>query len=1167
MTAAVHPFKVDRKTFEFEEGVTVKDMIEKAQPDAKQLRHVRVFCAGNVIPREAWSRIKPKSGEIIEVRAFPVPRGGGGGGKDVARIVLTIAVIALAVATGGAAIAALGMTGFAATFTSAVITGVVATVGMMAVNALVPVRAPKLDALSSTAGTSDSPTLFIEGARNSISPFGVVPSVLGKYRCTPPLGSKPYTEIIGDKQFIRMLFVWGIGPLEIDTDSLKIGETPLSEFEGVEIEHREGYATDEPLTLFPDAISQEDFSVILTEALGWVSRTTTVNADEIGIDISFPNGLVTFDDSGNKTSRSVTVEIEYRETGTETWLKVDTTGAKFQKTFADAWMNKSGDDLTSVTFTQNRTSAIRHGLRWGVATRGQYDVRVRRTTADTDDTQIMDSTVWSALRSIKAEDPISAPFPLAVTALVIQATDQLNGVIDSFNGEVTTVCKDWVAGSPQGWVEQATNNPASLFRHVLQGNGINEPLSDDRLDLESLQEWHEFCDEKGFTFNMTRDFASSVWDTLLDVASAGRAVPTQIDGKWGVIIDREQAVPVSLITPRNSFGFKAEKFFLNVPHGWRIRFPNEEQGYSFDERRVYRDGYNDENATRFETLELPGVTNPEQIYRLGRFRIAQAQNQPERWTFQQDMEFLTYKRGDRVQIVHDVMLLGLGYGRVKSLTVDESNAVTSITLDEEVTMEAGKDYGVVIRNATNGNVTAQVTTEAGTTKTLTFVTPVAGVGSPAEAVINVGDLLGFGLLGSESDDATIIGIIPNSKMSATIICVPYRPAIYSADTETIPDFQTKITPLISIPAPAVRSIVSDESAMVISSTGQLRMRVGISFDPADTSLLRGVPRLVVQMRQSSTGEPFYPAVVEDEGPGHVYIGDVRTNETVDIRLRWEVSGRLPGPWTTISGHTVVGRSSAPAPLSNMTISVFGAQALIRWDRPSELDVLFGGEVVFRHSPAMTGASWGESVTIGQSARARTLFAVLPLKEGTYLARVYDVDGNPSDTITAVTTKQASVHEFANVDSLDEAPAFLGDHSDTEESSGSLKLIDGSPNVLEGEYAFAQGIDLTTVSRVRLTTRLAVTIYDVNDNIDDRTANMDSWEDFDGSLNGGADARVFVRHTDDDPSGSGAVWSAWERLDSAEFEARAFQFYVQLTRDSIDNNILVSELGIDVDEVV
>jgi hypothetical protein len=962
-----------------------------------------------------------------------------------------------------------------------------------------------------------------------------------------------------------MIFVWGIGPLSIDTSSLKIGDTPLSEFTDVEIEHREGYATDEPLTLFPDAISQEDFTVVLKQVDSWVSRTTTVNADEIGVDISFPSGLVEFDDAGNKTSRSVAVEIEYRETGSGTWLKIDTAGAKFKTTFDSSWMSLSGDDLNSVTFTQKRTSAVRHGIRWGVDARGQYDVRVRRASADVDDTQIMDVTVWSALRSIKSEDPINTPFPMAVTALVIKATDQLNGVIDEFNGLVTTVCKDWDAGT-ETWIVRATQNPASLFRHVLQGNGINEPLADARIDLESLQEFHEFCDAKGYTFNMIRDFSSSVWETLADVASAGRAVPTQIDGKWGVVIDREQAYPVSLITPRNSFGFKAEKFFLNVPHGWRIRFANEDQGYSFDERRVYRDGYNDDNATKFESLELPGVTNPDQIYKLGRIRIAQALNQPERWTFNQDMEFLTYKRGDRVSITHDVMLVGLAFGRISGVTVDDG-AVTAITLDEEVTMEAGKDYGVIIRTPLNGNITAQVTTEAGTTKALTFVTPIAGVGSPAEQTVHIGDLLGFGLFGSESDDATIISIMPSSKMTAQIVCIPYRPAIYAADTEEIPEFVTKITALPVIPAPQVRSIVSDESAMVISSTGTLRIRVGISFDPPDTSVLRGIPSLKVQIRQANTGEPFYSAVIEDVGPGHVYLGDVRTNEVVDIRLRFEVAGRLPGPWTTISGHTVVGRSTSPAPLSNMTISAFGAQAMIRWSKPTELDVLFGGEVEFRHSPVMEGASWGESVSIGQSARARTLFAVLPLKGGTYLARVYDVDGNPSDTITTVTTKQVSVHPFANVETLDEAPAFIGDHTNTEESSGALKLVDGSPNVLEGEYAFAEGIDLGSVQRVRITTRVEVAIYAVADTVDARTDNIDDWEDFDGALNGGADARVFIRHTDDDPAGSGAVWGAWERLDSAEFEARAFQFYVHLTRDSIDNNILVSELGIDVDEVV
>jgi hypothetical protein len=251
----------------------------------------------------------------------------------------------------------------------------------------------------------------------------------------------------------------------------------------------------------------------------------------------------------------------------------------------------------------------------------------------------------------------------------------------------------------------------------------------------------------------------------------------------------------------------------------------------------------------------------------------------------------------------------------------------------------------------------------------------------------------------------------------------------------------------------------------------------------------------------------------------------------------------------------------------MTISVFGAMALIRWDRPSELDVMFGGEVIFRHSPLFDGANWGESVSIGTSAMARTLFATLPLKPGTYMARVFDIAGNPSESISYVTTKQASVHAFASVDTMDEAATFLGTHDGTVESSGNLTIDDGaSPAVLSGTYHFAQGMDLGTEQRVRLTTRISVTTFLASDNIDDRLTDMDTWEDFDGALEAGADAKIYARSTDDDPAGSPVSWTDWERLDSAEFEARAFEFYVELTRDGLDYNILIDELGVDAEAV-
>lgn len=1168
MSAVTHPLKVQPKHMDMPEGLTISQMLMVAQPDARQLRYAVVFIHGEIIPKENWPTYRPRAGALLEVRAFPIPRGGGGdGGKNPLRIVLTIAVLVAAMWAGPAAASFLGFAESTKAFAiaSALATATVSIGGMLLVNAVAPIRPAKLSDLSSVQGQEDSPTLFIEGAQNALRPFSPVPVILGQYRMTPPYGSKPFTEVIGDKQFVRLLFIWGIGPVSIDLDTIKIGETLLSEFTGVQIEHREGYDDDEPLTLFPDTINQEDFSILLSQAAGWITRTSAADADELSVDLTFPQGLVQYDDAGGRLSRTVTVEIEYRLSGDSPWIKIDTSDSRFNTTAAASWLNKSGNDLTSITFNHNRTSAIRHGIRWGVDTRGQYEIRIRRTSADTDSSQIYDVAYWTALRGITNEDPVNSPVPVAKTALVIQATDQLNNIVDEFNAVITTVALDWDTGT-QTWIERATQNPASLFRHVLQGNGSSDPLPDSRIDLEKLQDWHEFCETNGFKFNMVRDFSSSIWETLADVAAAGRAAPTQIDGKWSVVIEQEQENYASAITPRNSFDFKAEKFFITQPHGWRISFPNEDEDYRFDERRVYKDGYSDANATQFESLELPGVTDPEQIYKLGRFRLAQGILQPERWSWKQDMEFLTYQRGSKVSITHDILLVGLKSGRIKSTVLDGAN-VTGLVLDEEVTMEEGEDYGIAIRTVSNAHITAQVVTAAGTTKTLTLTTPIAGTGSPEEPAVVAGNLFGFGLLGQETDDASIISIVPDSDMRAQVIAVPYREAIFDVDSEEIPAFETNLTPQASIPAPTITDVVSDETALAMGAGESLRVRISISYIPLNQEIFGVEPELRVQIRPAGTSEPYINATIEGEEPNHFYITGIRTGETLDIRVRFHIQGRLPGPWAYIYSHLVVGKSTPPSPLVNMTISAIGSYALIRWDKPSELDVLFGGQVIFRHSPLTEGATWSASVSIGTAAMARTLFAVLPLKEGTYFARVFDVAGNPSETITSVTTKQANVLGFSNVDTIDEAPGWIGTHEDTIESGGDLKIDDSlSPQVLTGTYKFSEGIDMGSVKRVRLTTRITASTFNVNDYIDSRTTNIDTWEDFDGDLSALADAKVYVRHTDDDPAGSPVSWSSWERLESAEFETRAFEFLVILTRESEDYNILIDELGVDIEEV-
>lgn len=1150
LTAAAHPLRVARDVVMVREGGSLADMLREAQPDPILAQHAVIFIAGHRIARENWRRVYPKAGTHVEIRVMPA--GGGGGQKNILRVVLMLAVVAVAIAAPymipeiavglGAALGA--GTATAGALGGALITAGIGMVGNLLVNALVPVRTPEL----LTSGGPPA-VLGIEAARNRARPFSTVPQVLGRMRVAPCYGAAPYTEIVGSDQYMRCLFVWGVGPLAIDPDSLKIGETLLSEFDGVEIEHREGYGTDAPLTMFPKPIIEDNFQILLadmqnsTGLTGAHVRTTEPEVDEISIDLSWPLGLFDHDNA-----MQATIRVEYRAVGDTIWL-----APTFTASTVPSWRING----RYVYIEANRQAAVRHGMRWGVP-RGQYEVRVTCTSARKSDVGSSRS-YWTALRSITDEDPIQSRVPVAKTVLRIKATDQLNGVIDELTGIVTTKGKDW---NGTAWVDdQEITNPASLFRHILQGKANAQPRPDDRVNLPNLEDFHEFCDLHAFTYGDVRASSGTVWDALADCAAAARASPAEIDGKWGVVIDRPQNIAVSHITPRNSSGFRVEKAFVELPHAFRVPFVNAAEDWRRDERRVYRDGYDKNNATLFEELPIRGATNSDQIFKLGRYRMAQGIHHPERWNFKQDMEFLTYLRGDRVKVTHDILSVGLGSGRIEEVMLDTAGAVVAVDLDSKITMTGGRDYGLAIRTPSNASLTAAVATDPGDQWRVTFKTPVPAVGG--QPAIATGDLYGFGELGSETDDAQIISIMPTSDIHAQITAVPYRAAIYDVDAEVIPPFETNMTPRSRLQAPVIESVVSDESALRWGPGETLEVRSMIALQPPSYREQIDQPRLEVQGRQSATGEPFHAVTVDEASLEQVLISGVGQGETWDYRLRWMADNKLPGPWAVSYNNYIAGKSTPPANMTGLTISAIGGQALMRWEMPPELDVRFGGRVVFRHSPVMTGATWQASTSIGNYARAGALVATLPLKGGTYLARIYDDSGNPSPGVATVTTKQATSVGYGPLTSIAEDPGFTGTKTDTVASAGILKL---APAALSGTYVFAAGIDLGAVKDCRLTADITAVSSDTSSTIDARTDLIDNWEDFDGSMQAEADAIVEVCHTDDDPNAS-PTWTAWERLDSAEFNARGFQFRALLSSAAPQYNILITDLGITAEQVI
>lgn len=316
----------------------------------------------------------------------------------------------------------------------------------------------------------------------------------------------------------------------------------------------------------------------------------------------------------------------------------------------------------------------------------------------------------------------------------------------------------------------------------------------------------------------------------------------------------------------------------------------------------------------------------------------------------------------------------------------------------------------------------------------------------------------------------------------------------------------------------------------------------------------------------------------------------RTLEIFDIapgRYDFRVKAVNPlgvaSAYATTTNAEVVGIAARPVTPTLSGLQVAGNLAILTLQQASELDVKRGGRVLVRHTHAVT-PTWEESFSIGNEAgyAGDSTIIVLPLKSDWYLVKFEDAGGRQSEAFAQISTKQASVLEYSTVDDLQEDTTFPGTKSGCVAVDGVLKLsgvglVDDIPDFDEissldnyggvedsGTYTFSAGFDFGAVSRVRMTGELAGITVNVNDRIDDRLDNIDTWASFDGNDGGGScDAWLEFRERDS----SGDAWSAWKRLDAAEVECRYAEFRLQLRSSDTAYNIHISTLRVTAAQVV
>ncbi len=866
-------------------GKTVQEIVSAVLPHARevdlaQMRVTLVDARGiAAVERHCWGRVRPKAGVRVIIRIIP--------GKSLLKSLLSIVVSVVAVALGQFwAPAVAGAFGIS-TATAAGIIGLGVTVlGGLLINALIPPTKPK--------DRNGNQIYTISGWQNRFDPNGVIPDIMGKVRYAPPFAATSYTEIVGDIQYIRAVFNFGYGgPYGMALSDFRIGDTDLADFDEVQTEVREGLSTDQPLTLYPKQVVEESIGAELARSKprndagkvvpgpakdSPVIRATGADASGASVIVGFPAGLGRVNDEGEKKNVTVQIRIRQRKANTVDWTLVQT-----------------------LNITASKLEGLYRQYTWDFPERGRWEIELDRLTDEHTSSTTQSRSTWIALQTLRPEYPLNLDKPLALVAVRVKATYQLNGQLDNFNAIASKRCLDWDSAGG-AWVVRESSNPAAWYRYALQSPANPRPVTDAGIDLDVIQDWHGYNTLKGLKYDKVQEEDRLLREVLGEITGAGRASQRHDGVKWTVIVDRPQDLVVDHISPRNSWQFKASRTYFDPPDGFRVSFLDATNDYKPAERLVPWPGHSGPIQLT-EALELPGKTDPGEIWIEARRRMYEALYRLDNYTATQGGAARVATRGDLVMGSFDV----LERTQVAARVVSVSGKL--IELDESVTMAGDRSYAIRFRVYSDGDdtigtsVVRQVVTIEGSSHAVMLK------GNEGERPL-IGDLAHFGQMLTESFPVVVTRVESGQDFTAIYRMVDAAPIIDElTDEEVPPAWSGRVgdevgDPTGAPPTPTFTSIQTGLSETDVSG-GLI-----VQLSPGSGSIVTSQFRLQHRL----TGASVWNTVDFPASDGGVSVEGYATGNPVQLRAAAISPAGTVGAFTTVVSVTI-GNDDAPIPMA------------------------------------------------------------------------------------------------------------------------------------------------------------------------------------------------------------------------------------------------------------
>jgi len=696
-----------------------------------------------------------------------------------------------------------------------------------------------------------------------------------------------------------------------------------------------------------------------------------------------------------------------------------------------------------------------------------------------------------------------------------------------------------------------TNCPSMCLLDLLTNTryGLGDHVTDSNLDLFSFVAASKYAntlvddgtgsgaEEARFSCNVNIQSPKEAFAAINDLAGVMRCMPIWSAGS--VTISQDKPTTASYLFNLANVG---EGGFAYSGSSLKTRHSVVSVSYfNMDSKEVDFEVVEDAAAiaklgTVIKQVKAFACTSRNQAARLGRAILFAEQNESETVTFSTSIDAgIVVRPGSVIEINDPVRAGARRGGRVVAATT------TTITIDalEQTGLPALSDNPTISVILSDGSVES---------RNITVISnAVLTVSSAFSSAPNVNAPYLISSTTLQTQLFRVIQVEEQDDINYVVTALSYVEGKYNF-IENGTALPTRNISILNQPANPPSALTVSEKTVVINSIARSKLIV-------DWQPVVGVTQYLVNYKVEN-GNYVSQVVFSSD---FELLDTVKATYTIQVfsyNARGEISAN-----STETTFTAQGKTALPENVAGLTIEPINEQFVrLRFTQATAIDVLHGGRVYVRHTNLTGGAATFQAAQdIIEAVAGNATEVIAPALAGTYLLKFQDDGGRFSSTAASVNLSLVDILDSIVVktdrEDTDSTP-YNGTKSNVvyDNTLGGLKLTNPVSNS-SGTYDFVTTLDLGSTFSLTLKRHFQGVGFYVGDQFDNRTDNIDTWTDFDGTVANEANAKIAVRTSTDMSS-----YTDFNDFANGTFKGRGFQFRITLSTSDTAQNMNLQQAG-------